>query len=554
MKRLAVIVVFLLISSLAPPSPAQEKATATCTIEGKVVAAATGAPLGKAWIVLSKEDGRDPGVSTRTDVGGNFKLKDIEPGRYRISAVRNGYVRQGYGQRRPASPGTTLSLAPGQTLSDIVFRLIPAAVIAGHVYDEDGEAAVGVMVQALQPHYIQGKRELAPAGWAGCDDLGQYRIFGLAPGQYYISANPLLTFMGRGGGLAMRPPRAGGADSKEGYSPTFYPGTLDTSQAIPVEIHAGEEAAAIDFTLAASRAVRVRGRIFNAITSQPGRGVLLVLSRRDSGVRIFAPSDITRVDDPQGAFEISGVTPGAYELRAQWSDGEKQYSNGVRLDVGTTDLDDVNLVISPGVQLSGRVRVEGVEQFDFQAINVALQQPGEGFFSRIESASVHADGTFALSNVSAGDYRVDVQGLSGDWYLKSARWSGYDVLEGGITITAGQGVGSLDLTLSPHGGRVQGTVVDENQQPVQAARVVLIPDPPRRAELRLFVTATSDQYGRYTLGGITPGDYRVFSWKEVEAGAYQDPEFLKPYEGFGEPVSVKEGDQLSLQVKLIPSN
>ena len=198
------------------------------------------------------------------------------------------------------------------------------------------------------------------------------------------------------------------------------------------------------------------------------------------------------------------------------------------------------------------MRVEGVEQFDFQAIHVALQQTGEGLFSRRGSLPVQANGAFVLSNVSAGDYRVDVQGLPGDCYLKSARLSGYDVLEAGITITAGQGVGSLELTLNPHGGHIQGAVVDENQQPVQAATVVLIPDPPRRAETRLFVTATTDQYGRYTLRGITPGDYKCFSWKEVKPGAYQDPEFLKLYEDLGEPVSVKEGDQLNFQVELIP--
>lgn len=554
MKPLGIVLAFVLFSSLAAVSGAQEAASQTCTIEGKVVAAATGVPLGKAWIMLRKAEGQDQGVSTRTDASGKFTLKDVEPGRYRLSAVRNGYVGQQYGQRRPDGPGTTLSLAPRQTISDVVFRMIPAAVVAGHVYDEDGEPAAVVLVQVMRRQYMRGKRQLIPANMDRTDDLGQYRIFGLAPGQYYVSATPMPGFfsgMFMSGRMA-RP--AGDSGNEEGYSPTYYPGTLDSSQATPLQLRAGEEAAAIDFTLMSSRAVRVRGRVFNAVTSQPGRGAVLMLERRDSVVRTFSPGNMTRVEDPQGAFELSGVTPGSYQLHARWSDGEKQYSTRVPLDVGTSDVDGINLVISPGVQVPGRVRVEGESEFDFPALNVSLQQTQEGLFTWGGSAPIQADGNFVLSNVFAGDYRVNVQGLPDDCYLKSARLSGYDVLEEGIRITAGQAIGNLELVISPQGGHIEGAVVDENQQPVQAATVVLIPDPPRRDQASLYVNATTDQYGRYSLRGIAPGDYKIFSWKEVERGAYQDPEFLKPYEDLGEAVSIKEGDRLNLQVKLIPTD
>ncbi len=554
MKSLGIVLTFFIFSSPAAASKAQEAATQTCTIEGQVVAAATDLPLSKAWIVINRVEGQDQGVSTRTDVGGKFTLKDIEPGRYRLSAARNGYVGQLYGQRRPDGPATTLSLAPGQTMRDVVFRMMPAAVVAGHVYDEDGEPAAGALVQAMRRQYMRGKRQLMPVNMDRTDDLGQYRIFGLAPGQYTVSATPmpgLFSGMFMSGRMARL---AGDSGNEEGYPPTYYPGTLDPSQATPLQLRAGEEAAAIDFSLMSSRAVRVRGRVFNAVTGQPGRGAMLMLERRDSAVRIFSPGNMTRVEDPQGSFELSSVTPGSYELHARWSDGEKQYSTRVPLDVGTSDVEGINLVISPGVQVPGRVRVEGESEFDFPALNVSLQQTREGLFTWGGSAPVQADGNFVLSNVFAGDYRVNVQGLADDCYLKSARLSGYDVLEEGIKIVAGQTVGNLELVISPQGGHIEGAVVDEDQQPVQAATVVLIPDPPRRDQASLYVNATTDQYGRYSLRGIAPGKYKIFSWKEVERGAYQDPEFLKPYEDLGEAVSIDEGDRLNLQVKLTPTD
>src|SRR5215467_9540359 len=111
-----------------------------CSIEGVVLRAATGDPLRKAVLTLRKAEGRDQGKSAMTDVSGRFRFKDVEPGRYYLDANRNGYAQQEYGQHASHGPGTVLTLKPGSEPRDITFRLIAAAAIAGHVYDEDGEA------------------------------------------------------------------------------------------------------------------------------------------------------------------------------------------------------------------------------------------------------------------------------------------------------------------------------------------------------------------------------------------------------------------------------
>ena len=79
-----------------------------------------------------------------------------------------------------------------------------------------------------------------------------------------------------------------------------------------------------------------------------------------------------------------------------------------------------------------------------------------------------------------------------------------------------------------------------DEQPATAATVALVPDEPRRAQTRLYKGITTDQYGRFTIKGIAPGGYKLFAWEVVEEGAYQDPDFLKPFEVLGTPFILQD--------------
>jgi hypothetical protein len=107
------------------------------------------------------------------------------------------------------------------------------------------------------------------------------------------------------------------------------------------------------------------------------------------------------------------------------------------------------------------------------------------------------------------------------------------------------------VVLSPAGGDVEGVVLKENQQPAAGATVALAPDAPRRDQVHLFRSATADRYGRYVLRGVPPGEYRLFAWEDVEAGAWLDPDFLGEYEKRGETVSVDERGRYTVQLKAV---
>ena len=137
-----------------------------------------------------------------------------------------------------------------------------------------------------------------------------------------------------------------------------------------------------------------------------------------------------------------------------------------------------------------------------------------------------------------------------NYFVKSARLNGVDVLDAGISVDSKHAPGLLDIVVSANGACVDG-VISKDQQPFPGATVTLVPDPPHRDEGRLFKAVTTDQNGHFTLEGISPGDYKVFAWEKIEPGAYTSSEFLQPFENRGESVHITEGSRQSVQVNLI---
>jgi hypothetical protein len=87
--------------------------------------------------------------------------------------------------------------------------------------------------------------------------------------------------------------------------------------------------------------------------------------------------------------------------------------------------------------------------------------------------------------------------------------------------------------------------------PAVGVWVILVPDEAHRGSKRLYKSVSTDQYGRFELRAIVPGDYKLFSWEEVESGSWEDPEFLKDFEKQGEKISLQEGEQKTVNVTAI---
>jgi hypothetical protein len=546
----------LLASTLAAQTPGRNSAgekpkKEDCSIAGMVVKLDGSAPLKSARVELRNAEDYSRAYAVSTDAGGRFTLKNVERGRYRLTVSRNGFVDQEYGQKTPNDPGSILTLAPRQQINDLLFRLIPWAVIAGRILSEDGEPLPWVGVTALREAYTEGKHKLLPTAQATTNDLGEFRLFGLRPGRYFVSAtySTKNQWLAQSGDAEDDRIVAAEESSTQRYVPTYYPGTPDPAKAATITVKPGDEIPSVDILLERLAAYKIRGRIYNSVTHRPGKGVSIMMLPRNNQVAWSVLSFETVVQDKDGSFVLNDILPGSYTLSAYWFDEGKPYVAKQNIDVGNADVDGVTLTIAPGTTINGRVIWDGKASLEGDELSVSPYS-AEQIMDFGSAARVAPNGVFTLKDISESTYQLYVNGISKDCYIKAIRYGTADALYDGFAVQRGSDA-SLEVTLSSRGARVQGTVTDADGLPVAGVWAVLVPEESHRGHMQMYKETTTDQYGHFELRGIPPGDYKLFSWDQVENGAWQDPEFLKPFEEKGEEVKLQEGDAKSVNLTAI---
>jgi protocatechuate 3,4-dioxygenase beta subunit len=485
---------------------------------------------------------------TYTDADGRYEFRDLPAGRYTLTAEKAGFVRLAFGQRRPFEPARPVDLADGQFLDQLDFLLPRGGVIAGRVVDEFGDPVAGVFVQALRARSTGGERPLQVAGSATTDDRGDYRIYGLPPGDYYVSAALRLW-----GGLAAVEP-----GETTGYAPTYFPGTPNPVEAQRLTVGIGQEVDRIDFALVPTRTVRVTGTIVDS-QGRPVGGVPVLLRAARSPLGGFAGRH-TGFARPDGSFIVAEVVPGDYVLRVATRpgvDGEREFA-AVPLSVGHGDLSGVVITTSPGATLSGQVVLErGIEtSLSPQALRVVLAperpEPEGPLFS--EPGRVRDDWTFTVRNVASGRYFVRLGGLPPDWALKAVVRDGADITDTPLEVNGADRVDGLRLIVTSRPTEVNGTAVDEHGRAVQDYVVLLFAEDRARwtNQSRYLRSGRSDQDGRFRVRGLPPEIYLAVAVESVAEDEWTDPAVLERLRPYGSRVILGEGDTKSVTVKLAP--
>jgi hypothetical protein len=325
-----------------------------------------------------------------------------------------------------------------------------------------------------------------------------------------------------------------------------------------MDVSPGAQLRNIDIPLAKMRTVTVRGRVTTEIRSgdgQPRPNFNLMLAARGS---LVVGGGFTRGAPvaPDGSFEIRSVTAGSYFLIAMWNTAGRTFSTRVPVDVAGSNLEGVSLTIRGGVPVTGRVRVEGEATVSFAQLHLNLvpAEPGVIQFGPLPSQQLKEDGTFQMEDVAADRYTLLVNGLPEGFFVKSVRSANVDVIAQGLDVSSGSPA-PLDVVLSPNAAQVTGTVLDpKTQKGAPMMTVVMVPQEKERRDRESFYrTATTDLSGQFTFKSVPPGEYRVYSWEDADYGAWMDPDFLKPLESRGEPVSLQESARPAIQVNLIPA-
>jgi hypothetical protein len=540
-----------LIAQQTPPSEsAASQDKPPISVSGQVLGAGNNEPLRKARVILRNQDdlGADPFVAI-TDIEGRFSVTGILPGRYHLDVERDGYVSQSYGENESGNSSSILALDSGQNISDLIFRLQKRGAITGRVTDEDGDPVEGVVVVALVRRRARGKESSDEVGRAQTNDLGEYRIFDLRAGRYFVRA----TFE-RNAWSVVGKIQLGGStvEAAGGYLPTYYSNVSDISRASAVDVRPGDEVPRVDFTLLRGQSYRVRGQIFNAAVEHPrsyGTSVNLVPKGRE----LISRADLRhgQVDPRTGGFEIDDVPPGSYTLYAEYQDQQGWFMGSMQVDVVNTEVNSIRVVITHGAAVSGRVVSEG-KMAASSEYNVHFEPRDSQALSENEFATAKIDGAFSVAGLSDGVYDIDVSSFEcSTCFLKSASVNGLDVLEAGLLVSSGSAPSPIELVYSDATGTVDGTVIQEDGLPVAGATVMLFPDHVRRADRPDYRTGSTDQYGRFVVKGVVPGNYHAFAWQAFDSDTYTDPEFLKPLEQNAQAFSISEREKKTLQLTLI---
>jgi uncharacterized protein (DUF2141 family) len=534
------------------PQPASaQPPKADCALLGQVINAVTGEPLRKAVVSIRGQAGLPMNRRTDVDSAGRFEFRNLEPGRYVITAQRTGFADQAYGAKRPGSrQGSPVSVEQGQEMKNLLIKLTPHGVVTGRLLDEDGEPKAGISINAMRFEWLGNRRQLSTFGESSTNDLGEYRIYGLAPGAYILEAAPArgYNFYAPDPELAAKP--------EEGYVTTYYPGSADSSMAARVSVKAGTELRGLDFRMSKSHVVRIRGVVVNGATGKSVR-TNLTLIPRNKGYSAWMEMQQATVIDQRGTFEFKNVSPGSYTLRATVMSQENRISAVQTIDVGDDHIRNLVITLNAGMEIPGAVRIEGQEQMDssISPAHISLAPWGQemdgGFGGAY--AQVKDDGSFKLTDVQPARYRIRVAGFDGA-YLKAARWGDQDVVESGIDLTQGGGGGALELVMSKKAPEVAGTVQNEDGKHLTGATVVLLPDEQHRDQLDSYPTSSTDQNGAFSIKNVRPGKYKVLAWEELEGTEYMDPEFTKPFESKAVSVSLEESSKESLQLTAIPAS
>jgi protocatechuate 3,4-dioxygenase beta subunit len=495
-----------------------------------------------------------------SDDKGKFAFSGLDPGVYRLTFAKNGYVQQEYGQRGLVGQGMPFHLSAGQDLKDVAIRLSPTGNISGRVFNEGGLPLANVTVELIRNSFNSaGQKILQTVSSTITNDRGEYRFSFITPGRYLLGAGTASSMPIE---LAVTLKWTSPNEFAEPFAHLFYPGVLDSKTATPIDVSMAADLGGLDFRLGRQQKFSVRGRVVDGEGKPPTNASLGIAFSVAGAAGGFNSGGNYKTDE--GTFEFKDLVPGTYSIvegtvfdRGVLS--RERPGTAVEVTVINADLDGIVLSVPPVASISGRLTVDSLSTSatpELEKLKLRFAPPvgapsyyAVNNFVAPSAASLDKDGAFKLDNVAPGEYRVVLIGLPPGYFVKEEHFGGTDVLTQPLRFDSSQ-TAKLEIVISPDSGQLTGIALNEKQQPASGVQAVLIPDR-SRDRIELYKTAITDEAGRFLMAAIPPGDYKVFAWESIEPYSWFDPDVVRRSEPKARAVHVDELSKETIEVRTI---
>ena len=532
-------------------------------------------PVRRAIVTLTGSDLR-PSRGAVTDDEGRFTIANLPPGRVTLTVTRAAYITSVYGAKRPGRPGTPIALAGGEKLTGLVVKVWRGAAIAGILRDDSGAPVEGVAVSVIPARTNGTPATLSLSNSpATTNDLGEFRIFGLAPGSYLVAASP-----STGGGGAMRAMtdaevdaafdamrrRTTAANAKPpelelqrpfAYAPIYFPGTPILAQASPITLAAGQEHAGLEFALQRVGTSTIEGVVSRSDgQSAAGTTVQMTSVAPPGPFATDSPLQLQATAGANGSFQIPQVPPGDYTLVARAGAGGNALWGLGSVSVGGADVTGVAIAVEPGATISGRVHFDGTAKppADLTRIRVTMmpaevlaQKPGTSIRTIAFSPGVPlgADGSFTLTGVPPGTFALQILPIdTASWWGRSAVLGDRDLFDGLIEVGRASMTGVV-VTFTDKRSELSGTLQTASGAPASDVFVIAYATNPAmwgpRARRVQAVRPGVD--GRFSIKDLPPGEYYLSAVTEVDQEELQESKFLEELIKASIKISIGEAEK-----------
>ena len=484
------------------------------TIDGKVVNAVTGQAIKKAVVTVRNGNGQQSYFAA-SGADGKFHIENVQPEKYVATATAEGFANAQF-----AAGVKPFTVSGQQPVSGIEIRLAPLSVIAGKVTDDADQPLDGVSVMAMRYNYSGDTKTLQPVGSAQTDDRGQYRMFDLQPGRYYLMASTQY----RGASSYGDSDRVHSTVPEQGYGALVYPGVSDVSETSPHELKPGDEWMGANFRMHMRPAYHIRGNVAasparaNVQVQQcsptllPGRNLPAMMGRQD------------------GRFDVVGAVSGTYCMTVIEA-GRGGVAARRTVTVKDGDVNDVVLTPEAPLSVAGTIAIDGTPPAKMPGMNIVLRAD-ENFQAR---GQMKSDNTFQIENVYPGRHIITMS-LGQALYIKSMTYGSEDV-SSGVIPNVQPGV-SLNIVLGTDPGEIDGTVQLGSLASGAPVRLVALPDSAHAARNDLIRYGSAGAEGSFTLNGLAPGDYKVYALEQRDNEDMMNRDLLKALEDRATQVTV----------------